>query len=281
VRGDERRRHGSVRRALAAGGAVALCVVALAACSGGSSGSSAPTTTTSSPAPLEPPGQVALFGDSLSGESQPYYENIVKTTGEVAVSFSAFGGFAMCDWLPEMPAVEAAFHPKAVELQFSGNALTACMKNYQPPSQAYYDKYRADTLAAINIFVPGGAHVYLISYPISRSQQAGDPNWNRLNEQYAEIAAADPQHVTFVPAGNAVEGPNHTFTQTLPCLPGEPCEGPVVNTVPSNIVRAPDGAHFCPVEYGNEEGVIAACPVYSSGAFRYAYAMAQALLTSP
>jgi hypothetical protein len=174
-----------------------------------------------------------------------------------------------------MHEVEASHHPVAVELQFSGNALTPCMEGFAA-GQAYFDKYRSDTEAAIKIFVPAGAHVYLIGAPITKSQQS-DPNWDRLNRQYADIAASDPLHVTYVDAGAAVEGPDHTYTQTLPCLPIEPCTGPVVDGLPSNIVRSPDGSHFCPVKSANQEGEIASCRTYSSGAFRYAFAMVGAL----
>jgi hypothetical protein len=250
----------------------------LASCSGGSGkgATSSGSTTTSVPAVVTYPPRVALFGDSLSWEAQPYYTDLVHATGETALTFDSHGGTAVCDWLSRMAEVAAASHPVAAQLQFSGNALTACMAGSAPPSQAFLDKYRADTLAAIQIFVPTGAHVYLIGAPISRSQQS-DPNWDALNRQDAQLAAADPAHVTYVDAGAAVEGPDHAWVQTLPCLAIEPCIGPVVDGVPSNDVRAPDGAHFCPVISGDQNGVIGGCPVYSSGAFRYANAMAQAL----
>jgi hypothetical protein len=151
------------------------------------------------------------------------------------------------------------------------------MKGYVPPSEAYYQKYRTDTLAAIGIFVPGGAHVFLIGAPIARSQPASNPNWDRLNQQYVAIARADPDHVTYVDAGVAIESPQHTYVPTLPCLVGEPCDGPAVNGVRSNVVRAPDGVHFCPVEKDAVVGIIGPCPVYSSGAYRYAHAMAEAV----
>jgi hypothetical protein len=226
------------------------------------------------------PPHVALFGDSLSWESQPYYTDLIHATGEIPLIYDSQGGTAICDWLDRMREVEAQYHPKAVDIQFSGNALTPCMADYVSPSEAYYEKYRTDTLAAINVFAPSGAHIYLIGAPISRSQQESEPNWDALNKQYASIAAADPQHVTYVDAGASVEGPGHTYTDTLPCLPVEPCEGPVVDGVPANVVRAPDGAHFCPVKSADASGVIGGCPVYSSGAYRYANATVQALATS-
>jgi hypothetical protein len=212
----------------------------------------------------------------LSFEAQPYFTSLIESMSETVLTYDGFGGTAICDWLPKMGEIEASHHPAAVELEFSGNALTPCMKGFVPGTEAYYDKYRSDTEAAIKVFAPAGAHVYLIGAPISESQQS-DPDWDRLNRQYAEIAAADPRDVTYVDAGAAVEGPGHTYTQTLPCLPVEPCTGPVVDGQPSNIVRAPDGAHFCPVKTANSKGEVPTCPVYSSGAFRYAFAMVGAL----
>ena len=73
----------------------------------------------------------------------------------------------------------------------------------------------------------------------------------------------------------AVEGPGGVYTPTLPCFIGEPCTGPVVRGVLSNVVRSADGVHFCPVAEVDER-----CPVYSSGAFRFADAMVHALAAS-
>ena len=75
-------------------------------------------------------------------------------------------------------------------------------------------------------------------------------------------------------AGAAVEGPGGTFAWTLPCMATEPCTGPVVGGVPSNTVRSPDGADFCPIPVVGPPAQAGSCPVYSSGAFRYASAMA-------
>ena len=221
------------------------------------------------------PSKVALFGDSLAWEAHTYFSALIRASGDTALTYTR-SGTAVCDWLPTMRSVEARFHPRAVELEFSGDALTACMRAYQPPSSAYFEKYRADTLTAIAIFEAGGARVFLIGAPINRSSTSVR-NWDRLNSQYDAIAAADPAHVTYVDAGAAVEGPGHTFTATLPCLMDEPCTGPLVGGVPSNIVRAPDGGHFCPVEKDPELGIVGPCPVYSSGAYRYTFAMVAAL----
>jgi hypothetical protein len=62
---------------------------------------------------------------------------------------------------------------------------------------------------------------------------------------------------------------NGAFTWSLPCLPFEPCTG----ASGTNIVRSPDGVHFCPTGDTTIEGYFEVCNVYSSGAFRFAAAM--------
>ena len=222
------------------------------------------------------PTEIALFGDSLSWEAQPYYDELLHAGNDIAHVYDSHGGTAICDWFTRMHEVESQYHPKSVELEFSGNNLTPCMEGLELYSQPYYEKYRVDTLTAIDIFVSGGAHVYLIGAPITRAQQSV-PNWQTLNSQYAKVASADPRHVTYLDAGTAVEGPAHAYTDTLPCLTHEPCSGLIVNGIASNVVRSADGVHFCPTEEGNDAGVIGGCPVYSSGAYRYAKAMADPL----
>jgi hypothetical protein len=249
---------------------VALALI-LSSCS-----NSAPKASTETSTTLAASTQIALFGDSLAWEAQPYYDDLAHAAGDVAHTYDSHGGTAICDWLTRMREVEAEYHPSAAQLEFSGNNLTPCMKGYGLYSPGYYAKYRADTLSAIKIFAGGGAHVFLIGAPITRAQQLV-PDWQRLNSQYEEIAAADPAHVTYVDAGVAVELPGHGYTDTLPCLEHESCTGTIVDGVRSNVVRSADGVHFCPTEQGNDSGVIGGCSVYSSGAYRYAKAIFEAL----
>jgi hypothetical protein len=214
---------------------------------------------------------VAVFGDSLANQAAPYYRTLIHGTSVTWLSYNSYGGTAICDWLPAMRRIAAGDHPDAVEIEFSGNAFTPCMTGAYPPSTAFYAKYRADAETAVRIFLSVGARVILIGAPITRSQQ-GSPNWETLDSEYAQIAKADPRRVTYVDAGAVVEGPGHRYVQTLPCLAHESCSGPVVDGVRSNVVRSPDGVHFCPIVSGTGR-----CPVYSSGAFRFADAMVKAL----
>lgn len=242
--------------------------IVLAGCSTNTSDSSAGS-------PKDDP-QVALFGDSLAAEAQPYWTELTRAAKEVGHTYDSYGGTAICDWLAKMQEVEMQYHPVAVEIEFSGNNLTPCMSGLALYSPQYYAKYEDDTMRAIDIFTAGGAHVLLVGAPITKAQQSV-PDWQHLNQQYEQIASAQPAHVSYVDAGTAVEGPGHSYADTLPCLKDEDCTGPIVDGVRSNIVRSSDGTHFCPTEVGDQSGVIGGCAAYSSGAYRYAKAMVDAL----
>ena len=95
-----------------------------------------------------------------------------------------------------------------------------------------------------------------------------------MNEIYWALASTNVG-VSYVDAGQAVLT-HGAFTWTLPCLYFESCTGPSG----SNVVRSPDGVHFCPDGNTTIEGNFAVCDVYSSGALRFALAMLKAALGS-
>jgi hypothetical protein len=100
-------------------------------------------------------------------------------------------------------------------------------------------------------------------------------NLSSLNDIYQSLADSNPG-VTYADAGQAVMA-NGQFTWTLPCLSGEPCTGPHG----TNVVRSPDGVHFCPDGKSTLVGYLEECDVYSSGAVRFASAMLKWALTPP
>jgi hypothetical protein len=213
---------------------------------------------------------VDLFGDSLGYQAEPYLDLFLGETGKYTVSNNTFGGTATCDWLSRMAAA-AAEHPWAAILVFSGNAFTPCMDGVALRSPAYYDLYTTDTEQAIGIFSAVGAHVFLVGTPIDESSVAG---WDRLDDLYQQLAEADPLAVTYVDAGAAVESPSGRFTWELPCLSIEPSCGPNG----TNVVRSPDGIHFCPDGTPATLGVTGPCDEYSPGAFRFSLAVSNALI---
>jgi hypothetical protein len=221
--------------------------------------------------------RVALYGDSLAWQARVEFSAALAEGGITQVTTRTFGGTAICDWLPQMRADQAHLRPNAVVIEFSGNAFTPCMKDPagRPlSSPAYFMRYSDDARTVVAIFARDDALVYFAGSPIGRqAEQSHDQNVARLDHVYATIAATD-LNTRYIDAGAAVLDHGH-WTGTLPCLRKEPCSG---GTDPSgrrvNVVRAPDGSHFCPSAPPAVLGVTDACPVYSSGAYRYATAMA-------
>lgn len=221
------------------------------------------------------PDRVVIFGDSLAYQAEPYFNFLVKASGSLAVSDYAFGGTAVCDWLPKMRSVANSERPDVAVLEFTGNTFTSCMNGCAEGSQAAVSRYCSNLSAAIQIFVGVGTHVFLVGTPIDHQEWVGhDTHWNNLDDAIAALADEHPGQVTYVDAGRSVEGPDESFVWTLPCLYFEPCTGPVINGIRNNVVRSPDGTHFCVGQSGNAVGQVDGCRTYSSGAFRFAAAMA-------
>jgi hypothetical protein len=215
---------------------------------------------------------VYLFGDSLVFQAQQEFADLMNTHGGYDVEVAGQAGSATCDWWHNITTARDQFHPKIVAMAFSGNALGPCMKHPDGTAltdQEYIDKYTADTRRAIATFGPN-VPIYLVGTPVNG--QGDDRVW----QIYRKLAPQYP-NVHFVDGGKYVT-PDHRFALTLPCMPGEKvCNGPVVNGVRENVVRSPDHAHFCPIDPGFGKP----CKVYSSGAYRFALAIAQAVQQGP
>jgi len=225
--------------------------------------------------------RVVLYGDSLAAQSQEFFVSKLARAGIIQITTRTFGGTAICDWLGQMRADASAIHPDAVVVEFSGNALTPCMKalDGRPLSgSAYFEKYAADAAAVLDIFTPRHSIVLFAGAPISRgAERSGDPTTAILHAMYAAVARSSP-YGRYTDAGASVLSGGH-WTETLPCLPTEPCTGGRdAHGTPVNVVRAPDGAHFCPGAPAAVRGVTAACSVWSSGSYRFGNAMAAAVI---
>ncbi len=210
-----------------------------------------------------------LFGDSLGYQAVPYLDTFFQWTHGYTVSNYTYGGTATCDWLSTM-AIAAAEKPQAVLLVFSGDAFTPCMDDVTLRSPQYYDLYATYTKEAIDIFSAVSAHVFLVGTPIDEPAVSG---WDHLDDIYRQLAQASPLTVTFVDAGASVETATGDFTWALPCMSIEPSCG----FGGTNVVRSPDGVHFCPDGTPASRGVTAPCDEYSSGAFRFALAIVSAV----
>jgi hypothetical protein len=256
-----------MRRALAAIGATGLALTAALVITG----LHAPRASAASFS------RVALYGDSLAVEAQDFFAFPVATSAEVRTR--TFGGTAICDWFETMREDAATWQPDAVVIEFSGNALTPCMRDLAGnplTGDDHLRKYREDTQEALRIFA--GARVYIVGAPISRDL-AAVAHARRLHDQYESLASRS-DHAAFVDAGQAVLD-HGRYTDILPCLPEEPCTGGAAfDGTPYNVVRAPDGAHFCPGSPPADNGVTSTCSVWSSGAYRFGTAIAAAVLTA-
>jgi hypothetical protein len=219
--------------------------------------------------------RIVLYGDSLSMQSAQDFDYLATVAG-APVLLRAYNGWAPCDVLPRIPEDLASWDPGVAVLEFSGNNFTRCMQGYAIGSAPYDAKYRADVQAAIDVLVHHGVRVILAGAPLDAWSNLS-ANVTYLNALYRELAAANRSRgVSFTDAGQSVLADGR-FTMRLPCLPREPCTG----GDGTNVVRSPDGVHFCPTGTTHVEGWYDLCDVYSSGAFRFATAMLDPALGRP
>ena len=229
-----------------------------------------PPTTVAPSAPLE----VVFWGDSLGWESRNVVTSKFAGRADVHVDARTFGGTAPCDWFIEMSARAATID--VALLQFSGNAFSNCMRDpvtqALPVAAGIVAKYERDVEFIAQRLTALGARVVLVGSPPPRRASPGDPSLT-LPDMYRSLAAR-LDRVAYVDAGQAVLD-RGAWTATLPCLPFEDTSrGCRDGHIP---VRAPDGAHLCPVATPANEGVVGECAAWSSGAFRYGSAIADAI----
>jgi hypothetical protein len=217
--------------------------------------------------------RIVLYGDSLAMQSAQDFEYLADSAHATTL-LRAYGGLAYCDVLPELNSDAASWHPSVAVLEFTGDDLSPCMHGYTAGSPAYYEKYVRDARAAVTTLRNHGVRVVLVGAPLD-AKPSNNHNIKLLNTAYT-VLAASVQGVGYVDAGQSVLADGR-FTWTLPCLHVEPCNGPTG----TNVVRSPDGIHFCPTGRTTIQGPYAPCDVYSSGAYRFAKAMVTPALRSP
>lgn len=248
-------------------------VVVLAALGGAATVAPPADAGETSAAMSERPARVVAFGDSLLSEAEAYLVWVGGATG-FEVRVSSLGGTAICDWFDRAVGVEKT--PDAYVFAFSGNGMTPCMQDPYGKSltrSALADRYAHDVTQTMYL-VGSEVPVYWVLAPVPR--HAGNAADARVVGDAIERAAGAWPNVTLVDA-NRIISPDGVWSEALPCLWFEPCLGPVAKGVPSNVVRSPDGAHFCPAGAKPVEGVTPHCDTYSSGAMRYALTMLNAM----
>lgn len=217
--------------------------------------------------------RVILYGDSLASEARDAFTLALQRGSDIEAVDRTFGGTAICDRLGRMRQDLHDLQPVAVVFDFAGNNVTPCMQGPNGPltGPALADKYRDDARTATGIFAGAGVRVYWMGAPPITAAQAGDFELARHVYEAETGAVTMPPPfgaVEYVDAGRVVVD-GRRFTPTLPCLPSE---GAQQGCADGRIrVRALDGVHFCPVREGPGTD---RCPVYSSGAVRFGFAMA-------
>ncbi|MCU1486199.1 MAG: hypothetical protein JWN67_2945 [Actinomycetia bacterium] len=214
---------------------------------------------------------VTVFGDSLVDEAADFLRYFGSLEG-AEVRVRSQGGTALCDWRAEAERAVADPQVDAVALAFTGNNLTPCAAGLVGPPLG--DRY-ADDARAVMASARGAVPVLWVTGPASWYD---NPNGDL-------VAARITATATEWPDARAVDGaaaisPGGVWSRTQPCLAGEPCTGPVVDGVRTNLVRAPDGIHFCPTGKPSVGGRTRPCGTYSSGARRYAVAILGPLLAA-
>ena len=183
------------------------------------------------------PGQrvlVQLEGNSLAGEVTDCLRTILSTRG-VDIERVDPPGFLLCR---DLQAIEDQVADPATRPDAAIVFLFA----------AYDDRCGSPWHATIDqliaFYQDHGVHVYLVpSVPIVKGGRDDlAPGPLEEDQYYRELAAADPDRVTFLDAGTFLRDDAGVYHWNMPCLPGgEPgCEAD--GTVG---VRFVDGLHYC------------------------------------
>lgn len=186
---------------------------------------------------------------------------------------------APCDWATAIDHA-LADPPRVAVFEFSGNALTRCMQNSDGSplsAMARTARYQSDATSITERFTAVGATVLWVDAPRGRR----DPT--RTDQSSADQSFTTPIYraivrrfhtmgfdAHFVPASQSVLTGRGAWTPSLPCLASDTAAGACTEGVVP--VGAPDGAHFCPSGITSADGT---CSVWSSGAWRYATAIAR------
>ena len=197
-----------------------------------------------------------LFGDSLGYQVEPYLDMFFAEAHDYNVTNDTYGGTATCDWLSRM-ATAAAERPQAASW-CSGERVHSVYGRCRPAKPPVLRPLHGVHRRGHRDLPLGGCPCLLGRDPDRRILVAG---WDHLDDIYQQLAQADPLTVTYVDAGAAVETPAGGFTWTLPCMSIEPSCGPGG----TNVVRSPDGIHFCPDGTPATLGVTGPCDEYSPG----------------
>ena len=216
--------------------------------------------------------KVLFFGDSLSFQAGPYLMKDFNPS-VTNVQLHLYPGTALCDWLAEIDNLTRRTAPDVVVLQFIGNHSTPCIDR----SSDFVTQYGKNLRSAITqLRSIGVKDIVVDAGPITPLVKT----WSTLVAKYRSVVASfHSRGIIYAAAADAaVEGPKGSFVMTLQCLPVE-VKYDKCSAGSQIRVRASDDVHFCPVPIPAEGTRLVACPVYASGAYRFAKGLAKAVWT--
>ena len=107
---------------------------------------------------------VVLYGDSLAWESNEHFVWALTAAG-ADVKTRVMGGTAICDFLNTMRKDAEHLRPDAVVVEFTGNAITPCMRGARVAMAGLepLDAYQVDSEEVLRVF--SKARVYFVGGP--------------------------------------------------------------------------------------------------------------------
>ncbi len=218
---------------------------------------------------------IDVWGDSLTFQDASYLVHDFTSATELKIT--DFPGTSLCDWFHSIESVTKTDAPKIAVLEFIGN-VSSCDGNVTAPAQLAA-AYKADLKTAVSrLLAAGVAYVIIDEGPrtdcTSYAYCAAQPE---LHTAYKQVIAAYASSAVIyaAKADRAVETAKGKFTQTMLCLPAE-VRAHKCKAGSQIQVRNSDRVHFCPVNTGSG-GALGPCPVYASGAYRFAIGFAQTI----
>ena len=225
--------------------------------------------------------RIYYYGDSIAAESFPYFKKAMQTKVSWLAVDRSLPGSSPCDWYARLAADMRLGTPRIVMIESFGNNISRCQirngSRANSESNTYWQRYQADLNSLVSR-VPTDIPVWLSPAAAARNDlSAGTSHKARMLSAMQAVARAH-SNVKIVDAGAAVELPGGQYSPWANCLPKEPCTNqPALG---KNILHARDGLHFCPAITNATIALLRHCPVYASGAYRFANAQADAAASS-
>ena len=228
---------------------------------------------------------VAMFGDSIGYEAEPFFAARLEASGRFVVRDRTTAASAPCDWIWGLKAAPLVPQPAAVVVETLGVSLSNCQMDSSGnrparDSAAYFAMYERHLRKFIDMF-PKKTKIFMSSAPATSSgvgYASGARHAQLMMKMLASVAATR-SNAKVVNAAASIQTSKGFFVRSMPCLAAFPCSD---DPTPGHaVVRALDGIHFCP-PYGplGTSRYLRQCPVPDIGAMIFGSALAAPVLTA-